>query len=82
MHPVHTEHHAQVLNWALLHIFSVCIFKEQFVFVRSGAGGRGELGSVWLSVRRGSLRVHQTRRTSRLLGSAFLRLVFECFKIF
>ncbi len=36
--------------------FSVCMFKLRFVFVCSGAGGReGELGSVLLSVRRGSL---------------------------
>ncbi len=39
--------------------FCVCMFKLRFVFVCSDAGGReGELGSVLLSVRRGSLRVH------------------------
>ncbi len=39
--------------------FSVCMFKLRFVFVHSGAGGHeGELGSVFLSVRRGSLRAH------------------------
>ncbi len=38
---------------------TVCMFKLLFVFVHSGAGGReGELGSVLLSMRRGSLRVH------------------------
>ncbi len=37
-----------------------------FVFVRSGAGGReGELGSVLLSVRRGSLLAQQTQLASR-----------------
>ncbi len=35
--------------------FSVCMFKLQFVFVHSGAGGcERELGSVLLSLRRGS----------------------------
>ncbi len=43
--------------------FSVCMFKLRFVFVCSDAGGgEGELGLVLLSVRRGSLRVHQTWR--------------------
>ncbi len=45
--------------------FCVCMFKLRLVFVRSDTGGReGELGSVLLSVRRGSLRVHWTRRAS------------------
>ncbi len=39
--------------------FSVYMFKLRFVCVRSGAGGgEGELGSVLLSMRRGSLSVH------------------------
>ncbi len=47
--------------------FYVCMFKLQFVFVRSDAGeGKRELGSGLLSVRRGSLRVHQKMRTSSL----------------
>ncbi len=51
MRPVHTEHCARVLNWALSHLFSVCKFKLRFVSIRSGAGGsEGELGSVLLSV--------------------------------
>ncbi len=58
------------------------MFKLQIVFVRSDAGGgEGELGSVLLSVRRGSLRVC-TKHGARVLGSAFPRLVFECFKLF
>ncbi len=40
---------------AALGSFSVCMFKLRVVFVRSGArGGEGDLGSVLLSVRRGS----------------------------
>ncbi len=40
--------------------FSVCMFKLRVVFVRSGAGGgEGELGSVLLSVRRGSLHAQE-----------------------
>ncbi len=47
--------------------FYVCMFKLQFVFVRSDAGeGKRELGSGLLSVRCGSLRVHQKMRTSSL----------------
>ncbi len=47
--------------------FSVCMFKLWFVFVHSGAAGsEGELGSVLLSVRHGSLCVHRTLRASVL----------------
>ncbi len=43
--------------------FFVCMFKVRFVFVHSGAGGdEGELDSVFLSVRHGSLHVHRTQR--------------------
>ncbi len=43
--------------------FSVCMFKLRVVFVRSGAGGgEGELGSVLLSVRRGSACAPNTAR--------------------
>ncbi len=49
--------------------FSVCMFKLRFVFVRSGAGGCEEvLGSVLLSVRRVSQRVHQTQCASAQLN--------------
>ncbi len=49
--------------------FSVCMFKLRFVFVCSGIGGcKGELGSVFLSVRHGSLRVHQTLRVCTQLS--------------
>ncbi len=52
--------------------FYVCMFKMRFVFVRTDAGGgEGELGSVLLSVRRGSLRLHRTQR-ARVLSSAKL----------
>ncbi len=47
--------------------FSVCMFKLRFVFVRSGAGGReGQLGSIWLSVRRCSLNLSYPVRFSYL----------------
>ncbi len=61
--------------------FSVFMFKLRFEFVRSDAWGcEGELGSVLLSVRRGSLRAHRTRRASTQFS--FSVLVFECFKLF
>ncbi len=47
-------------------LFPVCMFKLGFVFVRSDA--EGELGSAMLSVRRGSLRAHRTRRASTHLS--------------
>ncbi len=54
--------------------FSVCMFKLQFVFVRSGTGGgEEELSSVLLSVR---------WLSPCTLNTAFLNLVFECFKLF
>ncbi len=66
--------------------FSVCMFKLRFVFVRSGAGGgKGELGSVLLSVRRGSLRVHRTQFSSNEYSVQLFRFFclnalhsFEC----
>ncbi len=54
---------------AALGSFSVCMFKLRVVFVRSGAGGgEGELGSVLLSVRCGSLHAHRTPRAGAALG--------------
>ncbi len=58
----------RMLNWALTS-FSVCMFKLLFVFVRSDAeGDERELGSVLLSMRRGSLREHRARRASTQLS--------------
>ncbi len=83
--PVRTEHRTGVLNWALSQMFSVWMFKLRFVFVRSGAGGsEGELGSVLLFVKRGSLRVHRTRRASTQLSfsASFVWIALNSFEYF
>ncbi len=72
---VRTEHCAGA-ELGIFTSFSVCKFKLRFVFVRSGAGGcEGELGSVLLSIRRGSLQAHRTWRASTQLS-------FFCFLCF